>query len=169
MAFLKRLSVLIVLLFALLGGGLLLTYDILKIEWISGMEIQESFNPQEQPLPVPARSVPIQGAEYLLELGAPANPVEASEQSIKAGQRYYEINCLMCHGKNADGRGSFAVFLANKPVSLLEGRPVSLSDGEIFMTITSGVEGRMPNLRENLPDASMRWDVVNYVRSLQAR
>ncbi len=70
MAFLKRLSVLIVLLFALLGGGLLLTYDILKIEWISGMEIQESFNPQEQPLPVPARSVPIQGAEYLLELGA---------------------------------------------------------------------------------------------------
>ena len=35
------------------------------------------------------------------------------------------------------------------------------------MTITDGVPGRMPHLRENLPTAEMRWDVVNYVRLLQ--
>jgi hypothetical protein len=46
---------------------------------------------------------------------------------------------------------------------------VTLSDGEIFMTITDGVAGKMPNLRENFPEAQMRWDVVNYVRSLQAK
>ena len=44
---------------------------------------------------------------------------------------------------------------------------MNLSDGELFMTITDGVAGGMPSLKENLPTAEMRWDVVNYVRSLQ--
>jgi mono/diheme cytochrome c family protein len=132
------------------------------------MEIQESYKPQEQPLPVPARSVPVEGAAYIPELGAPVNPVSASEESVARGKTDYNISCRICHGPKGDGRGPFAVFLKKFPPSnLLEGRPVTLSDGEIFMTITNGVEGRMPNLRENLPDAEMRWDVVNYVRSLQ--
>jgi hypothetical protein len=42
-----------------------------------------------------------------------------------------------------------------------------ISDGAIFMTITDGIEGRMPALKDNLPTAEMRWDVVNYVRYLQ--
>ena len=46
---------------------------------------------------------------------------------------------------------------------------MTLSDGELFMTITNGVEGKMPHLRENFPEAKMRWDVVNYVRSLQVK
>ncbi len=47
--------------------------------------------------------------------------------------------------------------------------PRNLSDGAIFLTITNGIAGRMPPLKENLPDASERWDVVNYVRSLQQK
>ena len=168
MAVLKRLLIVLALVAAPLGLGLLFTYDIIKIDWVSFMEIQNSFNPQEDPLPVPARSVPVQGAAYIAELGAPVNPVTASEESIKRGKAGYDITCRICHGPKGDGKGPFAAFLANKPVSLLEGRPVTLSDGELFMTITNGVEGRMPNLRENFPDAESRWDVVNYVRSLQA-
>lgn len=167
MGVIKRLIIVLALVAAPLGLGLLFTYDIIKIEWISFMEIQNSFKPQEEPLPVPARSVPVQGADYIAALGAPANPVAADEASIERGMGYYEIACRICHGPKADGRGPFAAFLANKPVSLLEGRPVTLSDGELFMTITNGVEGKMPNLRENFPEAEMRWDVVNYVRSLQ--
>jgi mono/diheme cytochrome c family protein len=167
MGILKRLIIVLALVAAPLGLGLLFTYDIIKIDWISFMEIQNSFNPQEDPLPVPARSIPVQGAAYIAALGAPANPVAADADSLQRGKTGYEIACRICHGAKADGRGPFAAFLANKPVSLLEGRPVTLSDGEIFMTITDGVAGKMPNLRENFPDASMRWDVVNYVRSLQ--
>ena len=49
-----------------------------------------------------------------------------------------------------------------------------LSEGEIFQVITDGVQpgegrkGGMPNLRENL-SVNDRWDVVNYVRSLQGQ
>jgi mono/diheme cytochrome c family protein len=167
MAVLKRLIIVLAVVAAPLALGLLFTYDIIKIEWVSFMEIQESYNPQEDPLPVPARSVPIEGAAYIAELGAPANPVAASEESIARGKEGYTIACRLCHGPKADGKGPFAAFLQNKPVSLLEGRPVTLSDGEIFMTITNGVAGKMPHLRENFPKAEMRWDVVNYVRSLQ--
>jgi mono/diheme cytochrome c family protein len=167
MGILKRLIIVLALVAAPLVLGLLFTYDIIKIDWVSFMEIQNSFNPQEDPLPVPARSVPVQGAAYIAELGAPTNPVAADADSILRGKEGYEITCLICHGPKADGKSRFAGFLANKPISLLEGRPVTLSDGELFMTITNGVAGKMPNLRENFPDAKSRWDVVNYVRSLQ--
>jgi mono/diheme cytochrome c family protein len=167
MAVLKRLLIVLALVSAPLALGLLFTYDIIKIDWISFMEIQNSFKPQEDPLPVPALSVPVQGAAYIAVLGAPANPVPADADSIKRGKADYEIGCRICHGAKGDGRGPFAAFLNNKPANLLIDRPVTLSDGEIFMTITDGVEGKMPQLRENFPDARSRWDIVNYVRSLQ--
>jgi mono/diheme cytochrome c family protein len=168
MVVLKRLIIVLALVTAPLALGLLFTYDIIKIDWVSFMEIQESYNPQEDPLPVPARSVPIQGAAYIAALGAPVNPVAAGEESLKRGKEYYDLSCRLCHGPKGDGRGPFTVFLKKfPPANLLEGRPLTLSDGEIFMTITNGVEGKMPNLRENFPEAEMRWDVVNYVRSLQ--
>ena len=40
-------------------------------------------------------------------------------------------------------------------------------DGVIFITISNGVSGQMPAMRENLPTAHDRWDVVNYVRKLE--
>lgn len=170
MAIIRRLIILLVVVSLPLAAGLLFTYDIVKIDWVSFMEIQSSFQPQEDPLPMPAQSVPIQGAAYIPNLGAPVNPVAADEASLARGKEQYEINCTICHGAKADGKGPFAVFLApKKPVSLLEGRPLTLSDGELFLTITNGVEGAMPSLKENLPDASMRWDVVNYMRSLQGK
>ena len=61
MAVMKRLAIILALLAAPLIIGLLFTYDIIKIEWISFMEIQPSFRPQEDPLPMPARSVRLTG------------------------------------------------------------------------------------------------------------
>ena len=40
---------------------LLFSFDVIKIDWPSFMEIQPSYRPMENPLPVPERSIPIEG------------------------------------------------------------------------------------------------------------
>lgn len=148
--------------------GLLFLYDVIKIDWISFMEIQPSYSAQEDPLPLPPDSVPVQGAAYVSGLGAPVNPVKSDDLSLQRGKQLYEINCALCHGPEGRGNGPFAAFLVNyKPANLLQGSPVTGSDGSMFIVISNGVPGRMPALRENLPTPRDRWDVVNYVRQLQ--
>jgi mono/diheme cytochrome c family protein len=164
----KRIVIVLGLLSLPLIFGLLFTYDIVKIEWISMMEIQPSFQAQEDPLPMPPRSVPIEGATIIEGLGAPENPVEADELSLERGQLLYEPHCGLCHGANGTGNGPFSAFLATyRPSNLTEGNAVEMSDGDIFIIISHGIPNRMPSLRANLPTARDRWDVVNYVRYLQ--
>lgn len=147
---------------------LIFTYDIIKIEWISFMEIQPSYEAMEDPQPVPARSIPIEGPVSIPGMGAPENPMPADEASIARGAELYAINCKMCHGETGEGTGPVAAFLVNfKPANLTSPVVQSKSDGSIFLTITNGLEGRMPPLNENLT-VSDRWDVVNFVRTLQA-
>jgi len=170
MAMIKRLVILLVALASPLAIGLLFTYEVIKIDWVSFMEIQPAYSPQEDPLPLPARSVPIQGAAYIRELGVPVNPVPADEDSIARGKESYDIACALCHGPEGRGDGPFSGFLAQYPPAnlvALDANARMISDGAIFMTITDGIEGRMPALKDNLPTAEMRWDVVNYVRYLQ--
>lgn len=152
----------------LLGIVLLFSFDIIKIEWVSFMEIQPSFRPMENPLPVPARSIPIEGAVSIPGMGAPENPMPGDEASIVRGQELFAVHCQMCHGQTGEGTGPIAAFLIKfKPANLTTDVAQSKSDGSIFMTITNGLEGRMPPLNENLT-VSERWDVVNYVRTLKA-
>jgi len=144
---------------------LIFTYDIIKVEWISFMEIQPSYRQMEDPLPVPARSIPIEGAIAIPGMSPPENPVEADEASVTRGAHLYEIHCQMCHGATAEGNGPIAPFLANRPANLTSPVAQSKSDGSIFLTITNGVDGKMPPLNENLI-VSERWDLVNFIRTL---
>ena len=149
----------------LFGVLLLFTYDIIKVEWISFMEIQPSYRPMENPLPVPAQSIPIEGPVAIPGMLPPENPVDADEASIARGAELYDIHCKMCHGQDFDGRGPIAPFLANKPANLTSPVVQSKSDGSIFLTITNGVQGKMPSLNENLL-VHDRWDLVNFIRTL---
>lgn len=144
---------------------LIFTFDIIKIEWVSFMEIQPSYRQMEDPLPVPARSIPVEGPITIPGMPPPENPVEADETSVTRGSNLYEIHCQMCHGQTAQGNGPVAAFLANKPANLTTPVVQSKSDGSIFLTITNGVEGKMPPLNENLT-ISERWDLVNFIRTL---
>lgn len=144
---------------------LLFTYDIIKIEWISFMEIQPSYREMENPLPVPARSIPVEGPVAIPGLAPPENPVEADEASVGRGALLYDIHCKMCHGATAEGNGPIAPFLANRPANLTSPVVQSKSDGSIFLTITNGIDGKMPPLNENLT-VPERWDLVNFVRTL---
>ena len=140
-------------------------YDVIKIDFISFMEIQPSFGAQENPLPVPARSIPVDGPAFIPNMGAPANPIPADEVSISRGQTLFTINCIMCHGVTGEGNGQIAALLANKPANLTSVITQSKSDGALFTTITNGVDGRMPPMIENL-NVRDRWDVINYIRTL---
>jgi len=144
---------------------LLFTFDIIKIDWPSFMEIQPSYRPMENPLPVPEHSIPIEGAVTIPGMLPPENPIEADDASIARGAELYNIHCKMCHGQTFEGNGPIAAFLANKPANLTSPIVQSKSDGSIFLTITNGVEGKMPPMNENLlvPD---RWDLVNFIRTL---
>ena len=164
----KRLLILLVIILIPLGIGLLFTYDVIKIEWISTMKIQPAMKAQRDPLPLPQRSIPIQGAAYIDGLGAPVNPVPADNVSLNRGEQLFTSSCALCHGVKGDGKGPFANFLSqHKPANLMDDDIKNQNDGAIFITISNGVSGQMPAMRENLPTAHDRWDVVNYVRKLE--
>lgn len=181
MRLLRQLFWVFVTLGLLFGILLVFSYDIIKIDWISFMEIQPSYASQEHPLPVPARSIPVEGAAYIQGAGAPENPVAADETSIARGAQLFSIHCQMCHGEAGEGNGTISPFLVKKKPAHLGSEPVqSKSDGSLFLTISNGIfnanntlfpgvefSGQMPPLNENLT-VRERWDVVNFIRTLKA-
>ncbi len=162
------------------------TYDVIKIDWVVFMEIQPSYANQEfdpitgaGPLPVPARSIPVEGAAFIPGEGVPVNPVPADAVSIARGAELYSINCKMCHGEAGEGNGTVSAFLIKKkPANLISEEVQSKPDGSMFLTISNGIfnpnnslfpdvqfSGQMPPLNENLT-VRERWDVVNFLRTL---
>ena len=163
----KRLAMIFLVVGILFGIMLIFSYDVIKIEWPSFMEIQPSFHNMENPLPPPSRSIPVEGAVYIPGMGAPENPVKADDVSVTRGAELFAINCTACHGADGVGNGPVAPFLIKyKPADLTSPLITAMSDGAIFVTISEGVPGRMPALNENLT-VRERWDVVNYIRTLQ--
>jgi mono/diheme cytochrome c family protein len=159
----------------LIAGGILVVvvallelwaYDVIHFDFLSFMEIQPSYQPMEDPLPVPPRSIPVEGAASIPNMGAPTNPVSADDISINRGKELFQINCAVCHGEQGKGDGPVASFLQKtKPADLTSPAVQVISDGAIFMVITNGMPGTMPALNENLT-VRERWDVVNYLRTL---
>jgi mono/diheme cytochrome c family protein len=177
---LKRL----LMIFLVAGVGfaivMLFTYDIIKIEWVGFMELQPSYGTQEEPRPIPAQSIPVEGPAYIPGAGAPVNPVPADETSIARGAQLFAIHCQMCHGETGEGNGTISAFLVKKkPANLTSELVQNKSDGNLFLTISNGIfnpnntlfpsvefSGQMPPLNENLT-VRERWDVVNFIRTLK--
>lgn len=147
-------------------------YDVVKLDWVSFMEIQPSYRPMEHPLPVATGSIPVEGPAYIGGTGDPVNPIPADDKvSVERGRLLYSVTCLQCHGVEGRGDGNIGFALANPPANLTSAIISAKSDGSYFLTITNGViineQIRMPALNENLTIRD-RWDVVNFIRSLQA-
>ena len=163
---LKKILLLLLAVALISGAVLLVSYEVLTFDFIGFMEIQPSFGAMEAPLPVPADSIPIQGAAFIPGLGAPDNPIEADPDSLERGRILYEIHCAQCHGSAGEGNGPVAPFLTEKkPANLTLEATQTKSDGTLFLTITNGIPGAMPALRENL-NIRERWDITNYLRTL---
>jgi mono/diheme cytochrome c family protein len=141
-------------------------YDVIKVSWVTFMQIQPAFQPMHDPLPVSTDAVPVDGVAYNMALGLPSNPVPADKVSITRGAELFKINCVLCHGTGGKGDGPVASKLLNKPFDLTSFPIHSFTDGGIFFVISTGVPGKMPALNENLT-VRERWDVVNFVRTLK--
>src|SRR5687768_9676097 len=139
MRLLKQLFVVFAVL-GILGSVLsIFAYDIIKLEWVVFMEIQSSYGNQEEPRPVPAQSIPIEGPAFIPGAGAPANPVPPDETSIARGQQLFGIHCQMCHGVSGEGNGPISAFLVEKkPATLTSDLVQDKDDGTLFLTISNG-------------------------------
>jgi mono/diheme cytochrome c family protein len=161
-----RLAMVIVSAISTLGIIMLFTYDVIKLEWVSFMEIQPSYGPMNKPLPVAANSIPIEGVAYIPGMGDPVNPIEADEVSVERGRILYTVHCAMCHGADGLGNGPVGLALINRPANLSGEVTQAKADGTLFLTLSNGIEGKMPALNENL-SVRDRWDLVNYIRTIE--
>jgi len=92
------------------------------------------------------------------------NPLPATLEILRAGQKSFNTFCIVCHGAKGDGRG-YIIPKFPQPPSLLTDRVRNWPDGRIFHNITRGQQ-TMPSYAYQL-DPAQRWAVVNYVRVLQ--
>ncbi len=96
-----------------------------------------------------------------------ANPVEATETSVEAGEALFAANCAVCHGVEGRGDGPTAETLDPPPADLHADHVQVLADGELFWVITHGVEGTgMPPWEDVLTEEE-RWHVVNFIRTFE--
>jgi mono/diheme cytochrome c family protein len=78
----------------------------------------------------------------------------------------YQINCAVCHGALGAGDGPVTKFsLPVLPIGAGTNAATTLSDGYLFGIIRNG-RGLMPSY--NRIEEHDRWDLINYLRSIQA-
>ncbi|MGB3714480.1 MAG: cytochrome c [Candidatus Promineifilaceae bacterium] len=145
--------------------GLLVTYQVIRIEFPTDMQYQPSIDYQEGPRLLPAAdTVPIQGRSMVLDV-IPSNPIPVDEVSLQRGEILYSIHCALCHGESGEGEGPLVEYYQDRPPSDLTSPGVGAQfDGALFRTLSQGF-GQMPTMAENLTSRE-RWDVINYVRHL---
>ena len=94
------------------------------------------------------------------------NPNAADERSLRNGGQQFQINCSVCHGNLGAGDGPVTKFgYPPMPIGAGSNAATRLSDGYIFGMIRNG-RGLMPPY--NRIEESDRWDLINYLRAIQA-
>ena len=119
-----------------------------------------------------ADSAPLTAAGPLQEAAAeaPENPVEATEESVRAGLRVYGRFCRACHGIRADGQGMTAP-PGSRPANLIDDEWVhGDTDGDIYLVIRNGVPPAydMDAWEGRITDEEI-WHVVNFLRNMAER
>lgn len=146
------------------------------VPWFDAMIKQPSVHPYQRadiPRYTVAGTVPITGgeADWSAEWGVGntttadrlANPLAGMPASAR-GDTLYHTYCAVCHGKAGAGDGPVGPKVAAP--SLLTDRARGYSDGYLYSILRYG-RGVMPRYGDKVR-GQPRWEVVNYVRKLQA-
>jgi mono/diheme cytochrome c family protein len=92
------------------------------------------------------------------------NPLAATADALRTGQKYFNIYCVVCHGNDGNAAHGYVAAKFTGIPSLNGPNLALLSDGDIYHIVTSG-RNRMPNYRAQLlPE--QRWAVIGYLRVL---
>jgi mono/diheme cytochrome c family protein len=111
----------------------------------------------------------VQTAKQKITVGgkSDANPLPATPETIRAGQKAFSHYCVACHG--LDGQNTGVPFAArmSPPVPPLNSKAVqSFTDGQIHWVIVNGIyPSRMPASKGILNDDEI-WSIVQYIRHL---
>ena len=154
--------------------------------WFTDFKQQPKVDPWESPADTipprgnPQGSVSIYGSaapgfqydrigtpQALTAMAAIPNPITPDSTSVRRGRIQFQINCAVCHGPLGLGNGPVVKYGMFPPAIGAAANPsAGYTDGYIFAIIRNG-RGLMPSYnRIEEPD---RWDIVNYVRSLQGK
>lgn len=85
--------------------------------------------------------------------------------TLLTGQKYYNTNCMVCHGQQAKGDGPVSKKYPLPIPSLVSEKVRGWADANIYHVITMG-QGTMGPYASHIPE-KYRWQVVNYIRYLQ--
>ncbi len=117
----------------------------------------------------------VEKPQHPLEI--PPEPPGTAESVTRGGKIYERMECWKCHGKDGSGNGPSATTLTdNKDRAII---PYDFTTGtrfkcgrtneELYKIFMTGLDGTpMPSFRDNLPPDEA-WDLVHYLRTLQAR
>lgn len=99
------------------------------------------------------------------------NPYPITDAGIVKGKELYDIFCGICHGANGDGNGYLVredggVYPV-QPANMLLPEFVEASNGRYYHVIMRG-KNKMGAYADKL-DYEERWQVIHYIRSLQAK
>ena len=154
------------------------------LSWNTDMYNQKSVKPQEKGsmLKFPEGVVSVDGRNYetaqekqnwtALEMDpttATKNPVESSATSIARGKSKYAVYCYVCHGPGREraenGLAKSKINTKGMIAPVMPDLSPSFSDGYIYGKIRHG-GAIMPPLGY-ATTAKERWDIINYIRTLE--
>ena len=167
------------------SGCTTLDKTIAKVPIFTDMHDQVAIRPFEGPLDSlghkqyafrfvpPALSVPTTGREdsldlYTNDLKSLKNPVAAGAASVGRGRRIFNTYCIVCHGPQGAGDGTVSGRFMGLVPALTTDQAKGRSDGYLYAIIRHG-RGAMPPYGDKIRDQTDRWNVVNYVRTLQGQ
>ena len=99
------------------------------------------------------------------------NPFDITDAGLSKGKELYNINCAICHGAKGDGNGYLVrddggVYPV-QPAILINDEFTAASNGRFYHSIMYG-KNLMGSYKDKLSYRE-RWEVIHYVRSLQAK
>jgi len=94
------------------------------------------------------------------------NPVASSEDVLTRARSDFRAHCVECHGLEGKGDGPTSGMLGKQPADLTNPAVLgSLTDGEIFWTVSRGDRPIMPAFEGKLTEEE-RWGLVHLMRTL---
>lgn len=116
------------------------------------------------PLPLHYAATPADAIRAGEELVSPVSPENVRART--RGEQVFKSFCVPCHGPSATGMGTVTQRGVPPPPSLLAPHAVQLKDGQLFHILTYG-QNNMASYASQV-SRDDRWNVIAYVRSLQA-